>query len=478
MAFLDLPTELILLILPSLSESDLTHLLQVHSSLFNIVLPYLYKRHIHDNTKGQDQEAQGLALFRCTITGNTAAVSRFLHHGADPNALISAASIRQVKANILSSSSSGAFGFLPWHNMQTPLNIAANMGDDALVSLLLSYGARVDGFSPKGHQGTGEGRHTVQPAVVDALLSGHKSTVRLLLKRGSPMHDYGMERGGLINCAIAREQLSLLKLLVNEFEADVNFTWQEGVYPLNRAVSSSSEGAAEIVRFLLDNGADIEAANSYGENTGHGQRLLNQVIRQGTIDTLRLLLTRGVVTATAQALSNKGVFRIWLMQRCDAEVVRLLLQHGYFEPDSINGTLMAVMRARRLDILQLFMDSGVDPNTRTGIAGLTLLHTAVIYCAVRSMPIETGLASTTVCRDRPMSHALNLVRKIESDPSQQISTCIGAKVERCAPEEIVRCLIRGGADVNGLDARGASPLALAEMCPLSVQQMLIDCGGK
>uniref|UniRef100_A0A093Y5Y1 Ankyrin-2 n=1 Tax=Talaromyces marneffei PM1 TaxID=1077442 RepID=A0A093Y5Y1_TALMA len=417
MAFLDLPTELILLILPSLSESDLTHLLQVHSSLFNIVLPYLYKRHIHDNTKGQDQEAQGLALFRCTITGNTAAVSRFLHHGADPNALISAASIRQVKANILSSSSSGAFGFLPWHNMQTPLNIAANMGDDALVSLLLSYGARVDGFSPKGHQGTGEGRHTVQPAV-------------------------------------------------------------EGVYPLNRAVSSSSEGAAEIVRFLLDNGADIEAANSYGENTGHGQRLLNQVIRQGTIDTLRLLLTRGVVTATAQALSNKGVFRIWLMQRCDAEVVRLLLQHGYFEPDSINGTLMAVMRARRLDILQLFMDSGVDPNTRTGIAGLTLLHTAVIYCAVRSMPIETGLASTTVCRDRPMSHALNLVRKIESDPSQQISTCIGAKVERCAPEEIVRCLIRGGADVNGLDARGASPLALAEMCPLSVQQMLIDCGGK
>ena len=465
MALLDLPTELILLILPFLSETELAHLLQVHRSLYAIVLPHLYKRHLQATKTNNEGQASANGFFWCIARGNIAAVQHFLNYGADVNASFTAASIRQ--ANIRPSE------FVPWHVMQTPLNIAANMGNVALVSLLLSHGASVDG-SPK--QGA---RLIVQPAVVDALLSGHESTLRLLLQHNSPLHDPCMERGGLVNCAVARGHMSLLKILVNEFGADLNVIWQEGVYPLNRAVSSSGARAAEIVRFMLDNGAHIRLANRGGsDDTAAGHRLLNQAIRHGTIDTLRLLLDRGVVNPAIQPLDN-NIFRTWIIERCTAEAVRLLHEHGYFSALDISqdDTLMIAVRARRGDILQLFIDRGaVDLNAKLTRGGSTLLHTAVVRCK----PVGEAQARSMIrCSFRgrgspPLASSDMLVRKIEPDLDSQVvaSRCMSEKVEKCTPEEIVRCLICGGADVNALDARGLSPLDLAEKCSPAVWQML------
>ncbi|KAJ5752655.1 ankyrin repeat-containing protein [Penicillium odoratum] len=256
MTLLELPSELILLIALFLPESALAHLLQVHRSLYKLLLPNLYQRHIRDSMLQE-------ALFWCTATGNEAAVKNFLHYGADVNASMDMGPISHAKIH-----------FQPWFNVQTPLSIAANIGNDKLVALLLNHGANVLGF---------RSRHRVptQPAVVDALLSGHESTVRLLLLHGSPIHDPDMEEGSLVNYAIMKGQISLLKLLV-EFEADLNIPW-EGRYPLNRAVSSRNL-STEIVQFLLDNGADITLANR------RPGLLLNEA-SYGPIDTLRLLLT-------------------------------------------------------------------------------------------------------------------------------------------------------------------------------------------
>lgn len=307
-----------------------------------------------------------------------------------------------------------------------------------------------------------------------------------------------MARGGLLNCAIARGNLSLLQMLVNEFGADVNGTWQEGVYPLNRAVGSVGPEAVEIVRFMLDNGADVALANGAGSDEesngggggggGGGQRLLNQAIRHGTIDTLRLLLDRGVVSPAIQTLDN-NIFRTWIIERCTPETVHLLHQHGYFREldSSQDDTLMIAVRARRGDILQLFIDSGgvvVDLNAKLTRGGSTLLHTAVVRCK----PVREAQAASSIrCSTIPSvasSSDIPIVRKIEPDYSQQVLSrrCMSETVEKSAPEEIVRCLVRGGADVNVKDARGISPLDLAEKGPASVYKMLLDSlvdgGGK
>jgi ankyrin repeat protein len=110
------------------------------------------------------------------------------------------------------------------------------------------------------------------------------------------------------------------------------------VHPLNRAVSFSNL-STEIVQILLDNGADINLANS---DIG---RLLDKVMQHGTVDTLHLLLDRGVA------------------------VCRSSLRYGLrdartrFAPDI--DTLVTVERARLGDILQLFIDSSVDMNIKS-----------------------------------------------------------------------------------------------------------------
>jgi ankyrin repeat protein len=223
----------------------MSHLLQVHRSLYNLLLLYLYQRHLQTN-----EHPDG--LFWSTATNNEAVVQHFLHHGAGVNDIIDIVLIRHAN-----------MPFLSWFNKQTPLNIAANIGNNKLVTLLLDHGANVYGVPF-------DRRSTTQPAVVDALLSGHDSTVRLLLIHGSPIQKPGMEPGDLVHCAISRGQVSLLKLLV-EFGADLNIPC-DGTYPLNSTVMSSHV-STEIAQFLLDNGADISIANG---DTG---RLLDQVIR-------------------------------------------------------------------------------------------------------------------------------------------------------------------------------------------------------
>lgn len=434
MTLLELPTELILLLALFLPESALAHLLQVHRSLYELLLPILYQRHLRDS-KLQE------GLFWCTATGNEAAVKKFLHYGADVNASMGIFPIRHAK-----------LPFQPWFDVQTPLNIAANKGNDTLVSLLLNHGAKVYG-SRSRHWGIS------QPAVVDALLSGHESTVRLLLLHGSPIHEPSMEQGGLVNCAISRGQISLLKLLV-EFKADLNIPFQ-GRYALNRAVSSRKL-STDIVQFLLDNGADISLADDqFG-------RLLNEAIR-GTIDTLRLLLDRGVTYPPDKV-------ERWLeivFDRCTVETAHLLLEHGC--APNIEMLLVAV-RALRADILQLLIDSGVDLNMRD-TRGFTLLHTAISRCIPSDPPRISG--RSWVCGNvcgRPARKSL--VHEIETVPQRVSPTCMSGKIETGTPEEIVRCLIRGGADLNALDAQGRTPLALARKCPPAIQQMLVDGGGK
>lgn len=473
MAFLDLPTELILLILPPLSESDLAHLLQVHRSLYAIVLPYLYKRHIQGSSKNDDFNVSkngANGFIRCIVNGNMAAVQHFLTYGAEVNARVSAASIRNTHATK---------EFVPRHDVQTPLNIAANMGNDTLVSLLLSHGASVTG-SLTGYCLQNGAQQTVQPAVVDALLSKHPSTVRLLLQHNSPLTDPTMERGGLVDCAIAMGSLPLLEMLVKEFGADLNFTWLEGVYPLNRAVSSAGSEAVELVRFMLDNGADSGLANGNTpgseENTtggGGGQRLLNQAIRHGTFDTLRLLLDRGVVSPTTQPPDN-DIFRTWIVEHCTPETVHLLHGHGYFrasDSSTQDDTLIMAVRARRGDIIQLFIDSGdvVDINAPLTKAGSTLLHIAVVRCK----PLREAARPQVSCG--AITDLLGGGIKLDVDHLRVSSRrCMRERVGKSTPEDIVRCLIRGGADVNVKDARGLSPLDLAEKGPEAVYKMLVD----
>lgn len=118
------------------------------------------------------------------------------------------------------------------------------------------------------------------------------------------------------------------------------------MHPLNRAVSLSNL-STEIVQVLLDNGADINLV---------------------TVDTLRLLLDRSV--AVCRSSLGYGLR--------DART--------RFAPDI--DTLVTVERARRGDILQLFIDSSVDMNIKSDRGNTLTLPLSTVHPQTRRLILE------------------------------------------------------------------------------------------
>ena len=133
------------------------------------------------------------------------------------------------------------------------------------------------------------------------------------------------------------------------------------------------------------------------------------------------------------------------------------------------------MKTQRRDILQLFIDTGVDQNMKSE-KGNTRLHTAIMRCRqLQKVAVQNRIIGCFGTLPQPLKG--NLLRKIVSAPQQVSDRCTSDNVERCSPEDMVHCLIPG-ADLNVLSARGFTPLALAENGPSSVKQLLVDSGAK
>ncbi|KAJ5752210.1 ankyrin repeat-containing domain protein [Penicillium odoratum] len=369
---------------------------------------------------------------RAIACGNERGTQNFIKFGADVNTVCGTSFLRATE-----------FPISPWFEKQTPLNIAANIGNNALVIMLLDHGAAVNGVAQESMS-----RHSkqTQPAVMDAMLSGHESTVRILLERGSDLQGTHMWAGGLVSCAVQTGHLGMLKLLV-EFGADMNVPYG-GVYPLYRAVSSRAL-STDIVRFLLDHGAEIA---SFDDTQG---RLMNVVISCGTIDTARLLLERGAVYTPDRRSSVISIATL--------DTIRLLIEYG-MKPDV--ESLKRAIKSHRLYVVQFLLEADVDLNTRDA-RGSTVLHFAVTCCCSGGSPIGR-------CR-RPTRG--QLLRRIEVVSPQNVSdSCRKLDTKKDDPVDILRYLIQMGADVNAVDWRGHTPLYTARRYAPAVEQILLDYG--
>lgn len=319
--------------------------------------------------------------------------------------------------------------------------------NDAVVMILLDHGAEINGVVQKDW-GCREER--TQPTVVDALLSGHESTVRILLERGSDIQGPHIEAGRLVSCAVETGQLGMLKLLI-EFGADVNIQ-HDGVYPLWRAVCSKTL-STDIARFLLDHRAEIALIDE-----GH-KRIMEQVVEGGTVDTARLLLERG-------AIYPQDNFP-YAVAYTSVDCIRLLIEYG-IKPGI--ESLTRATKYQRLEMVQVLLEGGFDLNTRDS-RGSTILHYAVTQCGFE-WP-TAGLTGPICC----LPARRHLVRDMKVIPTQNVSSpCSIQEIQRDDAEEILRYLIDKGADVNALDGRGQTPLYLAQKYAPAVEQILLANG--
>ncbi|XP_072993104.1 potassium channel AKT1-like [Typha latifolia] len=133
------------------------------------------------------------------------------------------------------------------NNGHTALHIAASKGNEHCVRLLLDYGA-----DPNSRDSDG-----IVP-LWEALLGKHETVAQLLVDNGADLSSGDM---GLYACRAAEENSTKLLEDVISYGGDVNLPRKDGSTALHRAVC---EGNIQLVKFLLEQGADIDRPDCHG----------------------------------------------------------------------------------------------------------------------------------------------------------------------------------------------------------------------
>jgi ankyrin repeat protein len=154
----------------------------------------------------------------------------------------------------------------------SPLSIAAEQGNQAVMEVLLDKGADVN--AQGGYYGN---------ALQSASVNGHKEVVTLLLDKGADVNAQGGYYGNALQAASHNGHKDMATLLLDK-GADVN---AQGRLYGNALQSASVNGHKEVVTLLLDKGADVNAQGGFYGNA------LQAASHNGHKDMATLLLDKG-----------------------------------------------------------------------------------------------------------------------------------------------------------------------------------------
>ncbi len=222
-------------------------------------------------------------------------------------------------------------------NGLTPLHFAAWRGHVPAIEVLLERHANIDAEAPGGATPV---RMAAGAAQLDA--------ARALLEAGAKNDEF---------VAASLGQLEFLKQ--RHSKAKPAPAHRDGARtPLHYAATN---GQLEVARWLIEQGADVNAEEGRYEN-GHGSTPLHAAVRQGHFSVVRLLLDKGAdVNAPGYGFSP-------LHDADTVEMARLLLSDGA----DVNGkawhdgsTPVHYAAAHgKLELVNLLIESGADVNAK------------------------------------------------------------------------------------------------------------------
>lgn len=174
---------------------------------------------------------------------------------------------------------------------------------------------------------------------------------------------------------------TLIDMVRNGNEASLRMALANGVSPdeanevgFTSLMAAAERGSQQLVRILLDAGADVNAATSRKVSSARGSTALISAVAKGHMDIVRLLVEAG---ANVNAETTWGESPLYeATRREDVEMVKYLLAHGA-KPTWV-PTFTAI-RTRRADILVALLDAGADPNWKSPKTEETLLGEAVRF---------------------------------------------------------------------------------------------------
>ncbi len=394
------------------------------------------------------------ALHWAARCGNIEIVKLLLCHGAAVDA----------RAPELEYEDASGFSVVTYRESPGPtaLLIAAGLGHDQVVQVLLDHGADIN-------LKAGDDSYA-RSALEMACSHGHLDTIRLLLDRGAKVD--------LDNLAYLLPDISDTGLLARLFDAaNFDFKGPDAAKLLAQVVNSNGTQAADL---LIARGAQPDIFSA---------------CRLGRVDDVRRLIEATPALAIATQPDRLQVTPIALaVQNGHAEVVRLLISKGVpLSTLDTQGTSLAHQAAERghLEVMQLLVVSGLSLDARDD-EGATLLHSAASGSqpAIARYLISHG--ANVNARDFNCATPLHVLggwgarsmgddEKADEEIQRTIATAktlldAGAEVNvkdkldwtplhhaaYLRLECVAELLLARGADVNARNFRNETPLAQAE----------------
>ena len=346
---------------PNIKDKDGTTALSVavgtgHSKIAKLLLAHGAK--IYDRNE---------LLRTASLVGDFDIVKYLLAHGADPN-------------------SKDSFG-------TTALQRAVRNGHSEVAKLLLAHGAKIYDRNKMLLEAAKGGilwmieRVTEEKvalyiwdsALIESAIKGHSNIAEYLLARGA---NPNTKKYGDTPLYLAAENghSNVVKLLL---------AYGAKIYDRDKMLRKAAEGGILwLVKEMLDQGADINAKDEYGDGTP----LVGAAIA-GNESVVKYLLAHGADPNPKTSFGKTTLYYAVLNHH--ANVVKYLLAHGAGEKEK-NAALHAAVKEGRADIVQLLLAHGARPNSQDlAAAGSPTIRILIEEAMPKLRLFKTDLLSAT-----------------------------------------------------------------------------------
>ncbi|GFQ77336.1 hypothetical protein TNCT_578431 [Trichonephila clavata] len=341
----------------------------------------------------------------------------------------------------------------------SPLHYAADAGYVEIVKILLKNKAKINAFTNVG----------LTPIHL-AAVKGHTSVVKLLLENGANAKVTDNKNRNSFEMAVAHGDVEVVKLLLQEKNININDKANDGFSLLHIA---AQEGNLNIVKHLIDRGADVNSQNDAGSKPIH------IAAREGHKDIVELFLNCKSLNNYLGAFDQSLVH--YATMGSQPEILKLLIDLKFDVNASDRNDLKPVHIA-------------VSSNDKNIL--LILLQHGAYYDAFYNglTPLQLALYHNHGNCVQLLILIKELFDAVKHNNFSEVENCIRKEVilnvknsENIAPlhyacwkgyEDIVNLLLENKADPNVIGKGGSTPLHYAAKFNhfTIVKQLLLNGG--